>query len=120
MKTVVLGASTNPNRYSYIAANMLHEAGIDFELVGRREGELFDKPIYKINDEPTFEDVHTVTLYIGSSNLGEWFDYILTLDPVRIIFNPGTENDILATLAKNNGIIVDYACTLTMLTVGTY
>ncbi len=120
MRTLILGASTNPARYSYMAAQMLDDAGVDFIPVGRKRGLIFGKDILDIRERPVFDDIHTVTLYIGTRNLQEWFDYILELDPIRLIFNPGTENDVLADLAKKQGIIVEYACTLTMITVGTY
>ena len=120
MKTVILGASTNPSRYSYIAAEMLDRAGLDFVPVGRRNGVVFGREILNIQDKPQINDVHTITLYIGTYNLTEWFDYILGLSPRRIIFNPGTENMELSKLAREKGIEVEFACTLTMITVGSY
>lgn len=119
-KTIILGATPNQARYAYFAASMLQDAGIEFVPIGRKAGEVFGKQILNIDEKPQVLGVHTVTLYIGSDNLVLFFEYILSLVPKRIIFNPGTENQELARLAKEQGIEVEFACTLTMITVGLY
>ncbi|MDH5398345.1 MAG: CoA-binding protein [Cyclobacteriaceae bacterium] len=120
MKTVVLGATTNPARYAFAAAERLHHAGLDFELVGIKKGELFGKDIQDLRDHPEIADVHTVTLYLGPVNQKQWYNYILMLNPRRVIFNPGTENPELAGMLQEQGIGYEYACTLTLLSVGNY
>ena len=119
-KTVVLGASPNPSRYAFTAAKMLHERDISFVPVGIKTGEVFGEPIQNLRKKPSLSGIHTVTLYIGPQHQEEWYGYILSLKPQRIIFNPGTENQELMNLAKNNGIEVTSACTLVLLSTGQY
>lgn len=120
IKTVILGASTNPGRYSYFAAEMFWERKYDFVPVGLKKGELFGKEILDIRKKPHIDNVHTVTLYIGPSNQPEYYDYIVSLKPKRIIFNPGTENPDLMELARKNNIEVWPACNLVLLSTGQY
>ncbi|MCB0495288.1 MAG: CoA-binding protein [Cyclobacteriaceae bacterium] len=119
-KTVIIGATPNTSRYAYMAAERLRGASIEFVPVGIKKGEVFGREILPIREKPHIKDVHTVTLYIGPHNQPEWYDYILSLKPERIVFNPGTENEALEELAKSNGIEVVEGCTLVMLGVGTY
>lgn len=119
-KTVVLGATTNPGRYAYLAANLLKEYGHAVVPVGIKTGNLAGEEIIDLRKKPQVDNVDTVTLYIGSHNLPEWFDYIIGLKPKRILFNPGTENDDLETLARKNDIEVVHGCTLVMLRSRTY
>lgn len=99
---------------------MLKEEGIDFVPVGIKKGELAGKQILDLRQKPEIEDVDTVTLYIGPPNQPEWYEYIFSLNPRRIIFNPGTENFELVKMASAKGIETDMACTLVMLSVGNY
>jgi uncharacterized protein len=92
-KTVIIGATTNPSRYAYLAAGMLTEYKHPIIPVGIKQGEVYDEKILPINDRPVIEGVDTVTLYIGPQHQPEHYDYILSLKPKRVIFNPGTEND---------------------------
>lgn len=117
-KTLVLGATTDPTRFAYKAARSLLSNKEEVLLVGRREGELNGLKIH--TGEPSLEGVHTVTLYIGTKNLPPFFDYILSLKPERIIFNPGTYHPELEKRALENGIEVLNACTLVMLATGEY
>jgi uncharacterized protein len=114
-KTVILGASPNPSRYAYTAAKMLYDQGVPFVPVGINEGIVFGEKILDLRDEPDIDRVHTITLYIGERNQDEWIDYMLSLSPKRLIFNPGTENPVLAKRAKDAGIEVLPACTLVLL-----
>jgi uncharacterized protein len=50
----------------------------------------------------------------------QYYDYILSLKPKRVIFNPGTENSELENLLKQSNIEPIIACTLVMLSVGNY
>lgn len=120
MKTVVIGASTNPARYAHMAANMLVDKAHEVVPVGIKKGEVAGKKILNLRDRPAIPDVHTVTLYLGPQNQPEWYDYIIGLNPKRIIFNPGTENGELVKKAEEKGIQVEEACTLVMLSVGNY
>jgi predicted CoA-binding protein len=70
--------------------------------------------------KPEEEGVDTVTLYLGPDRQPEYYDYILSLKPKRIIFNPGTENPELVQLAKEQGIETVEGCTLVMLSIGAY
>ena len=114
-KTVVAGASTNPTRYAYLAAQMLQEYGYDFVPVGIKKGELFGQPILDFRELPKIDHVDTVTLYIGPDNQKVWYDYLISLKPRRVIFNPGTENFEFAQRLKKEGIEVTEACTLVLL-----
>ncbi len=117
-KTVVLGASDNPARYSFRAAHMLKKHGHEVVPVGIRKGEVAGLPIH--TDRPAEKDVDTVTLYVGPQNQPGWYDYILDLKPRRILFNPGTENPELEKLAHQHGIRTEEACTLVLLSIGQY
>jgi predicted CoA-binding protein len=117
-KTLVLGASGNPARYSYLAINKLRAHGHPVEGIGLSEVRVSDIDIRK--DKPTLEGVDTVTLYLSAAHQREYYDYILSLKPKRIIFNPGAENDELADLAKENNIYPQEACTLVLLSTGQY
>lgn len=117
-KTVVLGASDNPARYSYLALNRLQAHKHPVIAVGRRETTVAGIEIHKYH--VTEEGVDTVTLYLNPKNQVEYYDYILGLQPKRIIFNPGTENEELIQMAKEKGIEPVIACTLVMLATGQY
>ncbi|MBI3502872.1 MAG: CoA-binding protein [Bacteroidetes bacterium] len=117
-KTVVIGASENHERFSNRAVRMLHYNHIPVVAIGLKEGEIMGIKIQ--TGFPKIENVDTITLYVGAKNQPHYYDYILSLKPERIIFNPGTENPELEEKARKAGIEVLEACTLTMLSVGTY
>ncbi|UOG72763.1 CoA-binding protein [Hymenobacter tibetensis] len=117
-KTLVLGASDNPARYSYRAVHQLQKHGHEVVPVGIRKGQVAGLDIH--TDRPAAPAVDTVTLYVGPQNQPTWYDYILDLQPKRIIFNPGTENPELERMAQERGIQTEEACTLVMLSVGQY
>lgn len=119
-KTAIIGATPNPSRYAYLAANMLHEHGHKIVPIGIKKGEVAEEEIIDLRQKPAVDGVDTVTLYIGPQNQPEWYEYILSLKPRRIIFNPGTENAELMKLAVKNNIEVEQACTLVMLRTGQY
>src|SRR3954470_12859956 len=117
-KTVVLGASPNPSRYSYLAVNRLQAHGHTVIPIGKKKGTINSNTIVA---EPVVADnVDTVTLYLNAQNQKQYYDYILSLHPKRIIFNPGAENDELYDLARENGIQPLEACTLVLLSTGQY
>src|SRR5688572_18074862 len=101
-KTVVLGASANPSRYSYLAIDRLRAYDHPVVAVGKKEGRVADVEISK--DHVPETGVDTITLYLNPKNQVEYYDYIMNLAPKRIIFNPGTENDHLIKMAEANNI----------------
>jgi predicted CoA-binding protein len=117
-KTVVLGASSNPARYSYLAVQRLRAHNHPVVAIGRRVGQVADVDISK--EYQLENDVDTITLYLNPKNQVEYYNYILSLHPKRIIFNPGTENDELIRKAKENNIKPVIGCTLVMLSTGQY
>ena len=119
-KTVIIGASTNPVRYSYLAASTLKQHGHEFVPLGLREGLLFGEPMRDIRTKPMIENVDTVTLYVSPRHQTDLADYLLKLKPNRVIFNPGTENDVLESQLEQAGIEVTESCTLVMLRTGQF
>ena len=117
-KTLVLGASENPARYSNMAIQRLLSHQHPVVAIGNRTGNVGGVEITK--ETPELEDVDTVTLYLNPTNQQPYYDYILSLKPKRVIFNPGTENDELEAMLRNNGIEAKEACTLVMLSTGQY
>ncbi|MEO8471710.1 MAG: CoA-binding protein [Chryseolinea sp.] len=114
-KTLVIGATDNPARYAYLAANMLAEYNHEVVPMGIKKGQVAGKDILNIREKPNVENVDTITLYIGPRHQPEWYDYLVGLKPRRIIFNPGTENEEFEKLAEEKGIKVEEACTLVLL-----
>ena len=119
-KTVLIGATPNPARYAYMAAERLTNYKEDFVPLGIKKGEIFGKEILDIRTRPAIEDVDTITLYLNPTNQQEWEEYILSLKPKRIIFNPGAENPSLDQKARAQGVETENACTLVMLRTGVY
>lgn len=117
-KTIVLGASEDPNRYSQICIERLKSKGHEVIPVGLARGEYSGLTIYTPEDE--FTDVDTITMYVGPRHQPFWYDYILGHKPKRIIFNPGAENPELTKMANKIGIKTMNACTLVMLSLGSY
>ena len=117
-KTLVLGASDNPSRYSYLAVNRLRSHGHPVVAIGKKNAMVADVPIEKQKKE--WNDVDTVTLYLNPTHQQQYYDYILSLKPKRIIFNPGAENGELTDLAIKNGITPIEACTLVLLSTNQY
>lgn len=117
-KTVIIGASENPERYANRAAQSLLRHGHDIELVGLRAGEINGHPIQ--TGQPVIDDVDTVTMYVGPRHQAVLYDYVKSLKPRRVIFNPGTENSAFKAALQQAGIEPVEACTLVMLSIGTY
>ncbi|MBL7742219.1 MAG: CoA-binding protein [Chitinophagaceae bacterium] len=117
-QTLVLGASDNPSRYSYLAIQKLRRYEHPVIAIGRKNTKVGDVVIEK--ETKPFSGVDTVTLYLNPTNQEEYYDYILSLNPKRIIFNPGAENEELARLAAENNIQTIEACTLVLLSTGQY
>lgn len=117
-RTLVLGVSENPDRYAYKATTRLRAAGHEVVAVGKVEGRIGDTPIHK--NWPADRSIDTLTLYINPLHQKPFYSRILQLAPKRIIFNPGTENPELETLAQSHGIETVEACTLVLLAVGEF
>ncbi|MBS1747856.1 MAG: CoA-binding protein [Bacteroidetes bacterium] len=118
-KTVVIGASPNPARYSNLAVKRLLAHNHTVIPIGRRKGTIQHLEI--LTEKPDeISDVDTVTLYLNALNQKEYYDYILSLHPKRIIFNPGSENEELSALALRNNIQTMNACTLVLLSTNQY
>ena len=116
--TLVIGASENEERYSNVAMKLLQEYHHTVKAIGSKIGKVGDIEIEV--GKPHFKNIDTITLYIGEKYQPEYFDYILSLQPKRIIFNPGTENGELYSLALKNNIYPINACTLVLLKTGQY
>jgi len=117
-KTLVIGASTNPAQYSHLAVRKLLAAGHEVEAIGREQFNIENIAISTTMFP--FEGIDTVTIYLNADRQKGYQEYILSLEPRRIIFNPGAENPGFLKEATNKGIDTLEACTLVMLSAGTY
>lgn len=117
-KTLVIGASTNPARYSNLAIRSLLSHGHEVVALARREGFVGN---VKIQTEfPEEQTIHSVTMYVGPQHQPEYYGPILDLNPKRVIFNPGTENREFVKMLESRGIETIEGCTLVMLGTGQY
>lgn len=115
---LVLGASANPERYSYKAVTRLVRHNYDVVAIGKKEGMIGEIPI--ITKQKPINDVHTVLIYVAPYHQGEIFDYVLSLRPYRVIFNPGTESPEFTELLESYNIKVVHDCSLVMLAMGRF
>ncbi len=118
LTTLVLGASENPERYSYKVILELLKYGHHVVAVGNRNGLVKHVDISTTWPEPN--SVDTLTLYVGKKQQGGLLDQIVRLKPRRVIFNPGTENEVLQGELMAAGIQVEDACTLVLLATNQY
>jgi predicted CoA-binding protein len=116
--TLVLGASDNPERTSYLAVQRLTARHYPVIAIGNKKAKVGTVAID--TEKKHFENIDTITLYLNPARQKEYYDYILSLKPRRIIFNPGTENNELFEIAKKNHIVPVEACTLVLLSTGQY
>lgn len=117
-KTLVLGASDNPSRYSYLAIHRLRNHGHPVIGIGRKKTQVAD--VFVSDEKTVHKNIDTISIYLNPAHQQQYYNYILSLKPKRIIFNPGAENDELSELAKKNGIQPLEACTLVLLSTGQY
>ncbi len=117
-KTLVIGASSNPERYAYRAVTSLLEKGHAVVAIGKKIDALNGVKI-QVKQIP-FKKIHTVTLYINPKAQRDYYNYIISLAPQRVIFNPGTENPEFYALLGINNIKVEAACTLVLLSTNQY
>jgi len=118
MKTLVLGATTNPMRYANKAIRLLRAHKHEVIAVGIDEGSVGDVKV--VHEFPSNEKIDTVTLYLNPERQKQYYSTIISAKPRRIIFNPGTENGELQKLSEENGIATEEACTLVLLNTGQY
>ena len=118
--TLIVGATPNASRYAFSAAEFLKEAHIPFIPLSIKKGEVLGEKILDLREKPDLEGIHTITLYLNESHQKQWEDYLLSLNPKRIIFNPGAENFSFAEKARKKGIEALNACTLVMINSGQY
>ena len=117
-RTLVIGASENPHRFSNKAIKALLEKEVDVLALGKRKGQIGNVTIStQISEE---EKIDTVSLYINPSHQKVYEEFLFDLAPRRVIFNPGTENPELKTKLSSNGIQALDACTLIMLASNQY
>ncbi len=117
-RTLVVGASEKPHRYSNKAIRKLLRYGHEVVPLAPRPGQVHGVPF--ITGNPPVEGIHTITLYVGPTRMTEMHDYLLSLNPKRIIFNPGTENELFRQRAEKQGIETVENCTLVMLETGVF
>lgn len=117
-KTLVFGASTNPGRYSNLAINRLVNYGHEVVAFGLRTGNVAGVEID--TDLKSFQEVDTITLYLNPRRQVDYYDYLISLKPKRIIFNPGTENPEFYKLLREHDINFEIACTLVLLSIDQY
>lgn len=117
-KTLVLGATPNPERYAYKAVHQLLRKQIEVVPMGIKEGVIASIPIVPVNEQQ--ENIHTVSLYVGAARQEDYYDFIINLAPQRVIFNPGTENPHFAQKLNNAEISWENACTLVLLSTDQY
>lgn len=116
--TLVIGASENTERYSNMAIRLLRQYGHPVYAVGNKLGQVNDVKIEK--EKINFKDVDTITLYLNPQNQESFYDYILAINPNRVIFNPGTENSVLQKKLTEEKITWEEACTLVLLRTNSY
>ncbi len=118
LKTLVIGASEKEERYANKAIRQLRQHKHPVVAIGPRKGKVLDVEFDK--EKKDFKEVDTITLYVGPKNQPEYYDYIVDLKPRRVIFNPGTENEELYAILKENNIASEIACTLVLLSTNQY
>lgn len=117
-KTLVLGASLKPQRYSNMAIHKLVNYKHEVVAFGLRKGTVAG--IVIDIDALPYRNIHTVTLYLNPERQKTFYDYIISLQPERVIFNPGTENTELQNILSQNNIYYEEACTLVLLSINQY
>ena len=118
-KTAVIGVTPNANRYAFIAVTKLTEHDYPVVALGFRKGVVAGNDI--ILDWPkSIENLKVISMYIGVPRQPEFYEYLISLNPKKVIFNPGTENEAFYTKLNNAGIAYEEACTLVLLSTGVY
>ena len=118
MKTLVIGASAKPERYSYQAIKRLKAKDYPVVALGLKAGEIHGETIHTTKE--IWTDIDTVSLYVGPAHQDNYIDYVIGLNPRRVLFNPGTENPAFESRLKAKGILAERACTLVLLSTNQY
>jgi predicted CoA-binding protein len=117
-KTLIIGATTNPDRYSNLVIHRLRAKGYPVLAIGNKSGSVAGVEI--LNEKIPMKNIHTVSLYLNAQKQPEYYDYIISLNPKRVIFNPGTENPEFCDILLEKGIEVDVACSIVLLASNQY
>lgn len=117
-KTLVLGGSSNPARYSYLAINKLREHHHPVFAIGKRPAQVADVDV--MQEMKPVPGLDTVSIYLNAGNQKNYYDFILAQQPRRVIFNPGAENPEFQKILSDHGIQVLEACTLVLLSTGQF
>jgi predicted CoA-binding protein len=115
---VVLGASPNPERFSYKAVKRLISNNYQVVAIGKRAGFIGNIPI--VTGQPALSDVHTVLMYLAPYHQGEIFEYVVSMRPRRVIFNPGTESPEFKEWLESYNIEIVHDCSLVMMATGRF
>jgi len=115
---VVLGASPNPSRTSYLAAKILLQKGYNVQAYGSRSGSIDQLTILKDLPDGTISKIEAITIFLKPERQKIYYDYILKAKPTSIIFNPGTENPELIKMAQSRKINIISCCTIALSAVG--
>lgn len=111
---LVLGASDNPDRYSYKVMKMLEDNGHRVLLVNPNKSEIEGRKVFR-QIEDVEEKIDTVTVYVNAEISNTLLNQLISLKPKRVIFNPGSENEELEIALKEASIFVERACTLVLI-----
>ncbi len=117
-KTLVFGASLNSNRYSNYAIQRLVANNFETVAFGLKTGEV--EGVNIDSELMNYSNVDTVTLYLNAKRQKEYYNYIIALNPNRVIFNPGTENPEFFELLNAHNINFEMSCTLVLLSTNQY
>lgn len=118
MKTLVIGASLQENKYSNQAVKKLRKYNNEVIAIGNKNGFIQDVEVVSVKQ--LVDNIDTITLYLNSKNQKEYYSYIINCKPKRVIFNPGTENEELYRLLEENNLKYIEACTLVLLATNQY
>ena len=117
-KTLIIGATTKPDRAAFKAIGMLVDKGHSVLALGQNTGEVAG---IKINTKAIpVKNIDTISLYLNPTRQRDYYNYIIEAKPKRVIFNPGTENPEFYQLLELNNIKFEVACTLVLLTLNKY
>lgn len=119
MTIAILGASDKSERYSHRALQMLVERNYEVIPVHPAKAEIEGIAAVASLDDID-RPVDTVTVYLRPETTETLAGNLVDLSPRRVIFNPGTESEALASKLQDAGILVENACTLVMLSTGAF
>ena len=117
-QTLVIGDSLNVDRYSNTAIHKLRANQIGVKAIGVEEGRVLDVEI--TSEKLPYTTIDTVTLYVNPKIQKDYYEYIISLEPRRVIFNPGTENPEFVQILKKHSVQSEVACTLVLLATSQY